>query len=155
MSYNPGPASLRPVGNDGPFTSEPLPQTPVVVFTLAVSVIVVGQDAPLVVQRQATVQVTAAVPVIQRFTGEILSGHGRDPVALEWETRYAEAVEIAGSPDAFDPSGSWTITPTPQAPLALSDTLTAANATGLAGSTITLGWGATGPPIPVGVCPRG
>ena len=69
------------------------------------------------VQRQATVQVDVPAPVIQQFTGEILSGTGEIQLRLEWATQYADAVEITGFPTPFNPSDSLTVTPTAQAPL--------------------------------------
>ena len=156
ISYNPGTGPVtEPVGTTGPYTSVPLTQTPVVVFTLEVSITVAGQDAPLVVQRQATVQVDVPPPVIQQFSGEILSGAGEIQLRLDVGDPVRRGRRDHGvRRTLFNPSGSWTVTPTAQAPLPSSYTLTATNAAGSAARRVTLGWGASGPPSRSGTARR-
>ena len=60
MIYNSGNESVSTtVGNSGPYTSEPLTQTPSVTFTLQAAVTLAGQTEPLIVQKQITVSVSS------------------------------------------------------------------------------------------------
>lgn len=58
MIYNSGTESVsKSVSNSGPYTSDPLTQTPSVTFTLQAAVTLAGQTEPLIVQKQIAVNV--------------------------------------------------------------------------------------------------
>ncbi|HYW12782.1 MAG TPA: hypothetical protein VE871_12530 [Longimicrobium sp.] len=103
LEFNPGsgPQSV-PVGNAGPYAAKDLTRYPEVVFTLVVSYTVPGQDQPVVTQRQASVQVDAALPMVTSFAGSA-SGGG---IALRWASRNADACSVNALPQLLKPSGS-------------------------------------------------
>ncbi|HST57068.1 MAG TPA: hypothetical protein VLK84_00180 [Longimicrobium sp.] len=106
MQYSPGngPRVDVPVGNTGPYTTQPLFRTPNVVFTLSVSVAVPGQDQPLVTQRQLAVDVRALS--IDRFDAlpPVVPVNG--VAKLTWRTSNAASVFIQPGSHRVAPNGS-------------------------------------------------
>ncbi|HYW11887.1 MAG TPA: hypothetical protein VE871_08020 [Longimicrobium sp.] len=106
MQYSPGngPRVDVPVGNTGPYTTQPLFRTPNVVFTLAVSVTVPGQDQPLVTQRQLAVDVRALT--IDRFDilPPVVPVNG--VAKLTWRTSNAASAIIQPGSHRVAPNGS-------------------------------------------------
>jgi hypothetical protein len=90
------------VGKLGPYTASGLTRYPEVVFTLVVSYAVPGQDQPVVAQRQAIVQVDAALPTVASFTGTA-DGAG---VTFQWDSRNADGCRLNALPTPLNPSGS-------------------------------------------------
>jgi hypothetical protein len=106
VQYSPGngPRVDVPVGNTGPYTTQPLFRTPNVVFTLTVSVTVPGQDQPLVAQRQLAVDVRALT--IDRFDAlpPVVPVNG--VAKLTWRTSNAASAIIQPGSHRVAPDGS-------------------------------------------------
>jgi hypothetical protein len=103
LEFNAGNGpQIVPVGNAGPYAAKDLTRYPEVVFTLVVSYTVPGQDQPVVAQRQASVQVDAALPMVTSFAGSAAGGG----IALRWASRNADACSMNALPQLLKPSGS-------------------------------------------------
>ncbi|HST60945.1 MAG TPA: hypothetical protein VLK84_19740 [Longimicrobium sp.] len=103
LEFNPGNGSQSvPVGSAGPYVASGLTRYPEVVFTLVVSYTVPGQDQPLVAQKQAIVQVDAALPAVTSFGGSV----GGGGVTLHWDSSDADACRLNALPTPLNPSGS-------------------------------------------------
>jgi DNA-binding beta-propeller fold protein YncE len=156
LSYNPSGATpvVVNVANTGPYTASNLTKAPSVTFTLQASLTVPGQDQPLVLQRQATVDVYVAAPVITAFTG-MLSGGGATPVhlTLAWSVQGSGLhCSLSGSPYEVAPTGSTTV-PSATIPQLNAYTLTASNGSGSVSATLRLRWTSRVTTIPLPEAP--
>ncbi|HTD32843.1 MAG TPA: hypothetical protein VK665_04210, partial [Candidatus Elarobacter sp.] len=157
LSYNPSGAFpvVVGVGNTGPYVATNLTKAPSITFTLQAMLTVPGQDQPLVIQRQATVDVSVAAPVITAFTGT-LSGGGTSPaqLTLTWSVEGTGLhCLISGSPYEIAPSGSTTV-PSATIPQSDSYTLTATNVSGSDSAALSVRWAASTKTIPLPDAPR-
>jgi len=126
-----------------------------VTFTLSATVPVLGQDAPLTVYRQFAVHVSRPAPVVTKFTGMLRGAGTRHPVVgLTWSVLGVDEcfIEINGMQVAQPARGSMTIAPSATAPLGLTYSLSATNASGSVSSTLTVQWAVQ---TPTGVQGRG
>jgi YVTN family beta-propeller protein len=158
LSYNPSGALpvIVQVGNTGPYVATNLTKAPSITFTLQAMLTVPGQDQPLVMQRQATVDVSVAAPVITALTGTLTGGTGTSPaqLTLTWAVQGTGLhCRLSGSPYEVAPSGSTTV---PSATIPQSDayTLTATNLSGSDSATLTVRWAASTKTIPLPDAPR-
>jgi hypothetical protein len=94
------------VTNVGPYQASNLTSLPET-FTLQVSLTVQGQDQPLIVQKQATVQETAHLAISQ-FTGTQSLMHGwTPPLGLQWQVQLATSLtlQLTGLSGSVDVTG--------------------------------------------------
>jgi DNA-binding beta-propeller fold protein YncE len=157
LSYDPSGAKpvRAPVGNAGPYTARNLTKLPSVTFTLEASVTVPGEDQPLVLQRQVTVDVSTSAPVIAAFTGT-LSGGGGAPVQLElaWSVQGSGLhCWFSGSPYEVAPIGSATI-PSATMPQQPTYTLNASNGSGSVAAALAVRWTSHVTTIPLAETPE-
>jgi YVTN family beta-propeller protein len=158
LSYNPSGAFpvVVGVGNAGPYVATNLTKAPSITFTLQAMLTVPGQDQPLVMQRQATVDVSVPAPVITMFTGTLTGGTGTSPaqLTLTWSVEGTGLrCRLSGSPYEVAPSGSTTV-PSATIPQRDSYTLTATNGSGSDSVTLTVRWAARTTTIPLPDAPR-
>ena len=92
---------VLPVGNLGPYVAESLTRYPEVLFTLMASYAAPGQDQPVVVQKQAAVQVDLPPPVVTSFRGHAAAGRA----SFDWATRNADSCTMNALPQLLNASG--------------------------------------------------
>jgi hypothetical protein len=80
------------VSNVGPYQAANLTIFPVV-FTLTVSLSVPGQDAPVIVQKQATVTQTPSVDITRFTSSRVTVGPGQT-IGLNWQVQQATSLTL-------------------------------------------------------------
>jgi len=108
LAFNPGSGMQTvTVGSLGPYVAEDLTRYPQVVFTLIVSYADPGQDQPLVVQKQASVQVDPLLPVVTSFSGHASGGQAW----FDWASQNADSCTLNALPQLLNPSGQAVLLP--------------------------------------------
>ena len=126
LTYDPGsgPVTVPDLQQIETFTTVPLEHLGLMGFTLNVSVPIPGTDQPLLLQRQASITVTAPLPVITSFTGTVQGGQAD----FTWTTENAVSCTLAGSAIQYGSGGSTGLVAIPMG----TATLTAYNGDGVA-----------------------
>jgi hypothetical protein len=118
-----------PVGNLGPYQATNLTIFPVT-FSLTVSLIVPGQDQPVVVQKQANVDEIPQVAITQFLCSQQTIAGAQPPPTLQWQVQLASSVTlsladaqgpISGTPVDVTNFSSCTVTANGTVPFVISD----------------------------------
>jgi hypothetical protein len=104
LGYDNGQGRVeQPVANAGSLLVPNLTRFPSVLFTLTVKHTAAGVDQPLVVQRQALVDVQSAKPVIKSFFASVIDAR---KVKFSFETRNADSCRMTGIAQALNPNAT-------------------------------------------------
>jgi hypothetical protein len=94
LDYPGAPQHPIPVTNVGPYQASNLTIFPTT-FTLTVSLTVPGQDQPVIVQQQATVDKIPQVAITQFVGSQTVMAGADPPLTLQWQVQMADSVTLS------------------------------------------------------------